>query len=56
MTTASCKLTLADIRRANASARSFAAGPIRVGIDHPDYLEVVELPESTRQELLTDLR
>ena len=35
---------------------SFATGPVRVDIDHPDYLEAVELSESTHAELLTDLR
>ena len=35
---------------------SFAAGPVRVDIGHPDYLEAVELSESTHAELLTDLR
>ena len=35
---------------------SFASGPVRVEIDHPDYLEVVELLDSTREELLVDLR
>ena len=35
---------------------SLATGPVRVDIDHPDYLEAVELSESTHAELLTDLR
>lgn len=35
---------------------SFANGPVHVDIDHPDYLEAVELSESTHAELLTDLR
>jgi len=35
---------------------SFATGPVRVDIDHPDYLEAVEVSESTHAELLTDLR
>ena len=35
---------------------SFANGPVRVDIDHPEYLEAVELSESTHTELLTDLR
>lgn len=35
---------------------SFATGPVRVDIEHPDYLEVVQLSESTHTELLTDLR
>jgi hypothetical protein len=33
-----------------------AAGPVRVEIDHPEYLEAVELLDTTRAELLTDLR
>jgi hypothetical protein len=35
---------------------SFASGPVQVEIDHPEYLEVVELLDSTRDELLGDLR
>lgn len=35
---------------------SFADGPVRIEIEHPDYLEAVELSETTRRELLTDLR
>ncbi len=35
---------------------SFAGGPVRIEIEHPDYLEGVELPESTHAELLDDLR
>jgi hypothetical protein len=35
---------------------SFASGPIQVEIDHPEYLEVVELLDSTRDQLLGDLR
>jgi hypothetical protein len=34
---------------------SFASGPVTIEIDHPEYLEVVELLESTRAELLDDL-
>jgi len=34
---------------------SFATGPVRVDIDHQDYLEAVEVSESTHAELLTDL-
>ncbi len=34
---------------------SFASGSVRVDIEHPDYLEAVELSESTHAELLTDL-
>lgn len=35
---------------------SFASGTVRIQIEHPDYLEAVELSESTHTELLTDLR
>jgi hypothetical protein len=35
---------------------SFATGPVRIEIEHPDYLEAVELSEATHTELLTDLR
>ena len=35
---------------------SSATGPVRVDIDHPDYLQADELSESTHAELLTDLR
>jgi hypothetical protein len=35
---------------------AFAAGPVRVEITHPEYLEAVELTESTHAELLGDLR
>jgi hypothetical protein len=35
---------------------SFAGGPVRIEIDHPAYLEAVELSESTHAELLSDLR
>jgi hypothetical protein len=35
---------------------SFAAGPVRIEIEHPDYLEAVELSDSTHAELLGDLR
>ena len=34
---------------------SFATGPVRVDIEHPDYLEAVQLSESTHAELLADL-
>jgi hypothetical protein len=34
----------------------FAEGPVWLLIDHPEYLEDVELPDWTRDELLTDLR
>lgn len=35
---------------------AFAAGPVSIAIDHPAYLEVVQLPEMTQRELLADLR
>lgn len=35
---------------------AFSAGPVSLAIDHPAYLEAVELPEMTHRELLTDLR
>jgi len=35
---------------------AFAAGPVRLAIDHPAYLEQVELGDSTHAELLGDLR
>ena len=35
---------------------SFASDTVRIDIEHPDYLESVELNETTRAELLTDLR
>ena len=35
---------------------AFAAGPVRLEIDHPEYLESVELAEMTHAELLRDLR
>jgi hypothetical protein len=35
---------------------SFAQGAVRIEIVHPEYLEVVELSNSTHAELLTDLR
>jgi hypothetical protein len=35
---------------------SFAEGPVRIEIVHPEYLEVVELSDTTHAELLTDLR
>jgi hypothetical protein len=34
----------------------FAKGGVQVCCDHPNYLEVIELPEFTVAELLTDLR
>jgi len=38
------------------AVEAFAAGPVQLRIDHPNYLEAVELSETTREELLTDLR
>jgi Protein of unknown function (DUF3501) len=35
---------------------AFAEGPVRIEIDHPDYLEAVELSPTTHAELLGDLR
>ena len=35
---------------------AFAAGPVRLEIDHPAYLESVELADTTHAELLADLR
>jgi hypothetical protein len=35
---------------------SFASGPVRIEIEHPDYLESIELSDSTHAELLGDLR
>ena len=34
----------------------FAAGPVRLAINHPAYQQETELSEATRQELLTDLQ
>lgn len=34
---------------------AFAAGPVQLRIDHPEYLEVVELSDATHAELLNDL-
>jgi hypothetical protein len=34
----------------------FAEGPVWLLVDHPEYLEDTELPDWTRDELLTDLR
>ncbi len=39
-----------------AQIESFAAGPVRIEIEHPEYLEAVELSGSTHAELLGDLR
>ncbi len=35
---------------------AFAAGPVRIEITHPEYLEAVELSDATYAELLADLR
>jgi hypothetical protein len=35
---------------------AFAAGGVRIDIDHPDYLESVQLSEATQAELTADLR
>lgn len=35
---------------------AFAEGPVRIEIVHPEYLEVVELSDTTHAELLRDLR
>lgn len=35
---------------------SFEHGAVRIEIDHPDYLEAVELSDATHAELLRDLR
>ena len=35
---------------------AFAVGPVVLAVDHPAYLEQVELSDTTRTELLTDLR
>ena len=37
-------------------ADAFAAGPVRIVVDHPHYDAVVELTGEQRQELLEDLR
>lgn len=34
----------------------FAAGPVRLGVDHPEYRHATELSAETRGELLNDLR
>jgi hypothetical protein len=38
-----------------AQVESFQSGPVQIEIDHPEYLESIELAESTHTELLTDL-
>ena len=35
---------------------AFAAGPVRIVVDHPNYNAVVELTEEQRSELVEDLR
>lgn len=35
---------------------AFGAGPVRLGIDHPEYREETELSEATHRSLLGDLR
>jgi Protein of unknown function (DUF3501) len=35
---------------------AFAAGPVRIVVDHPNYNAVVELSEEQRSELIEDLR
>jgi hypothetical protein len=39
-----------------AQVESFADGPVRIDIEHPDYLESVELSDATHAELVADLR
>ena len=39
-----------------AQVAEFAIGPVLLAIDHPAYLEQVELSDTTHAELLTDLR
>ncbi|MGB1381101.1 MAG: DUF3501 family protein, partial [Ilumatobacteraceae bacterium] len=38
------------------AVEAFAAGPVQLRIDHPNYLEAVELGDATHEELLSDLR
>lgn len=38
------------------AVEAFAAGPVQIRIDHPNYLEAVELGDATHEELLSDLR
>jgi len=35
---------------------AFSAGPVRLGVDHPEYKEETELSETTRMSLLEDLQ
>ena len=43
-------------RFAPEQADAFAAGPVRIVVDHPNYNAVVELTDEQREELLRDLR
>ena len=43
-------------RFAPAQIEAFAAGPVRIVVDHPNYDAVVELTEAQRSELVEDLR
>lgn len=38
-----------------AQVETFVSGPAKVAIEHPEYLESVELSETTRAELVSDL-
>jgi len=38
------------------AVEAFAAGPVQLRIDHPNYMEAVELGDATHEELLSDLR
>lgn len=40
----------------DASVERFAAGPVRLVVDHPSYLEETELSGATMAELVADLR
>ena len=39
-----------------AQVESFVSGSVRIDIEHPEYLESVELSEATRAELIADLQ
>lgn len=39
-----------------AQVEAFDSGSVRIDIEHPDYLESVELSDATRAELIGDLR
>ena len=43
-------------RFAPEQIEAFAAGPVRIVVDHPNYDAVVELTEAQRSELVEDLR